>query len=89
MVEKPYTLNDAAEKLNIFPQTLRREIKRGKIAAYLFGGRYFILKSDLLDYIKRSIYNPNVPHRAIEYDGPSADEFMPSLKEIRHTPTQG
>ena len=89
MVDKPYTLNEAAEMLNISPQTLRREIDRGKIAAYRFGGRYFILKSDLLDYIKRSIYNPSVPHRAIEYDGPSADEFMPSLKEIRHTPAQG
>ena len=89
MVDKPYTLNEAAEMLNISPQTLRREIDRGKIAAYRFGGRYFIRKSDLLDYIKRSIYKPNAPHRAIEYDGPSADESMPSLKEIRHTPTQG
>ena len=89
MVDKPYTLNEAAEMLNISPQTLRREIDRGKIAAYRFGGRYFIRKSDLLDYIKRSIYKPNVPHRAIEYDGPSPDELVPSLKEIRHTPTQG
>ena len=39
MVDKPYTLNEAAEMLNISPQTLRREIDRGKIAAYRFGGR--------------------------------------------------
>lgn len=48
-----YTPEEAAEMLNSNVQTIRRLIKLGELKAYYKLRKYYILHSDLINYIKR------------------------------------
>ena len=53
-----YTVEATAEKLGIQPATVLIHIRGGKIKAYKFGNRYYILESDLLNTITVFAYKP-------------------------------
>ena len=48
-----YTHEEAAEMLNSNVQTIRRLIKTGQLKAYFKLRKYYILHTDLINYIKR------------------------------------
>ena len=48
-----YTTEQAAEKLNTSIPTIRQLIKDGKLKAFFKLRKYYILHSDLVDYLKR------------------------------------
>ena len=48
-----YTPEEAAEMLNSNVQTIRRLIKTGQLKAYFKLRKYYILHTDLINYIKR------------------------------------
>lgn len=50
--DKIYTLEQAAEVLNANVQVLRKKIKGGEIKAYKRLRKWYILHSDLVEYIK-------------------------------------
>ena len=50
--DKIYTLEQAAEALNANTQVLRKKIKEGEIKAYKRLRKWYILHSDLVEYIK-------------------------------------
>ncbi len=54
-----YSINEAAEKLGISVPVLRREINRKKLTDRKFGGRVYILESDLEDYVKLCSTDPS------------------------------
>ena len=47
-----YSIYEASDKLGISVSVLRREIYRKKLTGRKFGGRVYILDSDLEDYVK-------------------------------------
>jgi putative molybdopterin biosynthesis protein len=48
------TLRETAERLRIHPETVRREINRGKLPAYKIGRHLRIEERDLAAYMKNS-----------------------------------
>ena len=48
-----YTVDEAAELLNSSSRTVRVLIKTGQLKAYYKLRKYYILHSDLINYIKR------------------------------------
>lgn len=53
-----YSIYEAADKLGISVPVLRREINRKKLTGRKFGGRVYILDSDLEDYVKQCSTDP-------------------------------
>ena len=53
-----YSIFEAADKLGISVPVLRREIARKKLSGRKFGGRVYILDSDLEDYVKQCSTDP-------------------------------
>lgn len=51
--DKVYTIDEAAELLKLNPMTIRREIKRGNLAAAKIGRTYRISKESLADYYRK------------------------------------
>jgi excisionase family DNA binding protein len=58
MNEDFYTVEATAEKLGIQPNTVLIHIRAGKLKAYKFGNRYYILKVDLVKTITSQAYKP-------------------------------
>ncbi len=54
-----YSIYEAADKLGISVSVLRREIYRKKLTGRKFGGRVYILDSDLEDYVKLCSTDPS------------------------------
>jgi excisionase family DNA binding protein len=52
-MNKIYTTEQAAEILNSTAVTVRQLIKDGKLKAFFKLRKYYILHSDLVDYLKR------------------------------------
>lgn len=50
--EDVYTIEEAAEKLKVTDRYIRDQISAGEIKAYKRGRRFYILHSDLIDYVK-------------------------------------
>lgn len=48
-----YTVEEAAELLNSSPRTVRELIKTKQLKAYFKLRKYYILHTDLINYIKR------------------------------------
>ena len=46
-----YTVKQAATKLDLTERTITENIRTGKIKAYKTAGKWFILHSDLLEFI--------------------------------------
>jgi len=46
-----YTVKQAAEKLDLTERTITENIRTEKIKAYKTAGKWFILHSDLLDFV--------------------------------------
>ncbi len=53
-----YSINEAAEKLSISPNTCRGLVKAGTIKSVLIGTRHKITDEFLEDFLKNSIYSP-------------------------------
>lgn len=53
-----YSIHEAAEKLGISVSVLRREITKKRLTGRKFGGRMYIIDSDLENYVKNSSTNP-------------------------------
>lgn len=53
-----YSINEAAGKLGISVSVLRREIYKKRLTGRKFGGRVYILDSDLEDYVKLCSTDP-------------------------------
>ncbi|MBL7815931.1 MAG: helix-turn-helix domain-containing protein [Saprospiraceae bacterium] len=47
-----YTLEKAAEKLEVTERYVRDQIANGSLKAYKRGKRFYILHSDLIDFIR-------------------------------------
>ena len=54
-----YSIYEAAAKLGISVPVLRREIYKKKLTGRKFGGRVYILDSDLEDYVKLCSTDPD------------------------------
>lgn len=54
-----YSIYEAADKLGISVSVLRREIYRKKLIGRKFGGRVYVLDSDLEDYVKLCSTDPD------------------------------
>ena len=54
-----YSIYEAAEKLGISVPVLRREIYKKRLTGRKFGGRVYILYSDLEDYVKLCSTDPS------------------------------
>ncbi len=50
----------AAELLDVHPETIRREILRGRLTAFKVGQQWRILRSELRAYSERSLTASNV-----------------------------
>lgn len=50
--EKIYTVASACDLLEITPNTLRKELRKGKIKGYKKLNKWYILHNNLLEYIK-------------------------------------
>lgn len=46
-----YTVENAAEKLNLKPDTIRKAFNEGRLNGYKKSGRVYFLHSDLVDFI--------------------------------------
>lgn len=53
-----YSISEAAGKLGISVSVLRREIYKKKLTGRKFGGRVYILDSDLEDYVMQCSTDP-------------------------------
>lgn len=54
-----YSIYEAADKLGISVSVLRREIYKKKFTGRKFGGRVYILDSDLEDYVRLCSTDPD------------------------------
>lgn len=54
-----YSIYEAADKLGISVSVLRREIYKKKLTGRKFGGRVYILDSDLEDYVRLCSTDPD------------------------------
>ena len=54
-----YSIYEAADKLGISVSVLRREICKKKLTGRKFGGRVYILDSDLEDYVRLCSTDPD------------------------------
>lgn len=54
-----YSISEAAEKLGISIPILRREISKKKLTGRKFGGRVYIIDSDLEAYVRNCSTNPD------------------------------
>lgn len=54
-----YSIFEAAKMLGISVPVLRREITRKKLVGRKYGGRVYILESDLEDYVKLCSTDPD------------------------------
>ena len=54
-----YSIYEAADKLGISVSVLRREIYKKKLTGHKFGGRVYILDSDLEDYVRLCSTDPD------------------------------
>jgi excisionase family DNA binding protein len=52
MAEQFYTIEQVAERLNCNPRTARDLIKENKLKGYKKLRKWYVLHSDLLEYIK-------------------------------------
>jgi len=50
--EKIYTVDTACDLLGVKPNTLRKELRKGKIKGHKKLNKWFILHSDVIEYIK-------------------------------------
>lgn len=49
-----YTIEVAAVKLGMAVRTLRAKINKGEIPAHKFGGRWYVIHSELVEAIRNS-----------------------------------
>ena len=48
-----YTVEIVAEKLGIAVRTVRNKINKGEIPAHKFGGRWYVIHSELVEAIRK------------------------------------
>ena len=53
LTNKRYSINEAAEILNVVPLTIRNQIKKGNLKALRFGRKYYILHTELYKSLKK------------------------------------
>ena len=70
-----YSISEAAEKLGISIPILRREISKKKLTGRKFGGRVYIIDSDLEAYGKNCSTNPDSDDYVLDqlFNGGSAN----------------
>lgn len=54
-----YSINEAAAIIGVSVPVIRREITKKKLTGHKFGGRVYILDSDLQDYVKLCSTDPD------------------------------
>lgn len=47
-----YTVDALAEKMGVSERTVRAKINKGEIPAWKWGGRWYVIKSELIDAIR-------------------------------------
>jgi DNA-binding CsgD family transcriptional regulator len=50
--EKAYRLKHIAYNLDRHIETIRRHVRNGKLKAYIAGGEYYVIESDLNKYLR-------------------------------------
>lgn len=70
-----YSISEAAEKLGVSIPILRREISKKKLTGRKFGGRVYIIDSDLEAYVRNCSTNPDSEDFVVEqlFNGGSAN----------------
>lgn len=61
-----YSISEAAEKLGVSIPILRREICKKKLTGRKFGGRVYIIDSDLEAYVRNCSTNPDSDDYVVE-----------------------
>ena len=60
-MERPLTINEAAEFLSVTPHQMRAWVRQGVIKAFRLGddnkGHWRIMKADLMEYINKGMNN--------------------------------
>lgn len=70
-----YSISEAAEKLGVSIPILRREISKKKLTGRKFGGRVYIIDSDLEAYVRNCSTNPDSDDYVLDqlFNGGSAN----------------
>lgn len=61
-----YSISEAANKLGVSIPILRREISKKKLTGRKFGGRVYIIESDLEAYVRKCSTNPDSDDCVVE-----------------------
>ena len=54
-IEKIHTVEDVSKTLKVSPETIRKLCRTGQLKAYKKLRKWFILESDLIDWIKKDL----------------------------------
>jgi excisionase family DNA binding protein len=77
MIDKLYTLTEAADFLGLSDDEVCRLVDGGEIPAYQVGGKYLRFKEEQLILFKdRQLKNPALPAEKVVRDSPGKESFI-------------